>query len=353
MIGCLLHDIGKGFPPRDHTEIGCELVAGIGPRLGFPPEDVAVLVDLVRHHLLLPDVATRRDLSDEGTIRVVAAQVGTVARLELLHALTEADSIATGPAAWGDWKAGLVAELVARVAHRFQGGELAAVPEMFPSEAHRQLMTLGQRVVVAAGGTVTVVDPDRPGLFSRVAGVLSLNGLDVLSANAYSDDDDHGGGGGSGGGGGAALCEFTVQASHDRPPNWDKIRSDIDRALEGHLAIRARLAERARAYGSRTVPKGAPAPWDRSVADRSVRIDNDMSANATVVEVHGPDAVGLLYRITSAMAELDVDIRSAKVQTLADHVIDAFYVRNSSGAKITDENHLREVERGLLFALEE
>ena len=339
IMGALLHDIGKGYPPRDHTDVGCELVAELAPRLGFPPEDVDVLVDLVRLHLLLPDVATRRDLGDPGTLRSVAAEVGTEARLRLLHGLTEADSIATGPAAWGDWKAGLVAELVERTSLLLAGGDPSFVSEVFPTDAHRELMDLGRRVIVAAGRTVTVVDRDRTGLFSRVAGVLALNGLDVLAANAYSAD------------AGVALCEFTVSHGMAGPVRWDKIRSDIERSLRGQLAVRARLAERARIYDGHRPAKIAPAPWDRNATDRSIEIDNDMSAEATVIEVRAPDAVGLLYQITSAMAELDLDLRSAKIQTLGDHVVDAFYVCNATGAKITDDVYLKEIKSAVLFAL--
>ena len=340
IMGALLHDIGKGYPPREHTEVGCELVAALAPRLGFPPEDVDVLVDMVRLHLLLPDVATRRDLGDPGTMRFVAAEVGTEARLRLLHGLTEADSIATGPAAWGDWKASLVAELVERTSYLLAGGDPSSVAEVFPTDAHRELMGLGRRVVVAAGQTVTVVDRDRPGLFSRVAGVLALNGLDVLAANAYSEDS------------GTALCEFTVVHSVGGPVGWDKVRSDIERSLQGQLAVRARLAARARVYLGHRPAKVGPAPWDRAATERSIDIDNDMSSEATVIEVRVPDAVGLLYQITSAMAELDLDLRSAKIQTLGDHVVDAFYVCDSSGNKITSDVYLKEIKLAVLFALE-
>ena len=113
LVGTLLHDIGKGFP-GDHTTVGIEVVDRITTRMGFAPADVAVLVDLVRQHLLLPDTATRRDLDDPITIARVAQAVGDRLTLHLLAALTEADSRATGPSAWGAWKAGLVADLVER-----------------------------------------------------------------------------------------------------------------------------------------------------------------------------------------------------------------------------------------------
>ncbi len=343
VIGALLHDIGKGYPPRDHTEIGIELVNVIAPRMGFSAADTVVIADLVRHHLLLPDVATRRDLSDDGTITTVAKAVGSVPTLRLLHALTEADSIATGPAAWGDWKAGLVRELVDKAVHLLSGGEPAeAISSEFPTVDDLRRMAQRERVIDAEGYNLTVIDADRPGLFSKVAGVLALNGLDVLAAAAYSDDD------------GVALCSFRVEPSFSggfgteaEPVAWGRVRADVARALDGHLAIRSRLAERARTYARRRPLQARPwAPFDNKVL-----FDNEVSASATVLEVRAHDAIGLLYRITSAMAELDLDIRSAKVQTLGDHVVDAFYVRDSGGKKIVDDAHLAEIQRALLHAL--
>jgi [protein-PII] uridylyltransferase len=336
VVGALLHDIGKGYPPADHTEAGVELIGAIAPRLGFDESATAVLTDLVRHHLLLPDVATRRDLSDDATIRNVAEAVRTEQQLRLLHALTEADSLATGPAAWGEWKAGLVRELVDRTSRYLAGGGISDVEGVFPSPQHRQLMAEGERVVLADDTKITVVDVDRPGLFAKVAGALALNGLDVLGANAHSDDT------------GVALNEFTVVNSFGGPIRWDKVQADIEHALRGRLAVRARLAERARVYGRRRVSGPAWAPFDRKVL-----IHNDASDVATVIEVRAPDALGLLYRITSTLAELDLDIRSARVQTLGDHVVDAFYVLDSAGEKVVESHHLEEVECALLYALAE
>jgi len=336
VVGTLLHDIGKGYPPEDHSEVGTQLVTDrIGPRMGFSPDDVAVLGDLVRHHLLLPDVATRRDLSDDRTIRLVADAVVTEQTLRLLHALTEADSIATGPAAWGDWKASLVRELVDKTGRYLAGVTPSDVEGVFPTARHRELMGRQPPVIQLAANTITVVDADRPGLFAKVAGVLALNGLDVLGANAHSEDN------------GVALAEFTVANSFGGPVNWDKVRADVELAVAGRLAVRARLAERARVYGRRRKVALTWAPFDRKVVT-----DNDASEAATVIEVRAPDAVGLLYRVTSALAEMDLDIRSAKIQTLGDHVVDAFYVRDLSGGKV-EAPALDEVERALLHALRE
>ena len=328
VIGTLLHDIGKGYP-GDHTVVGQELVATMATRMGFPPADVDTLVLMVRHHLLLPDVATRRDLGDDATIERVAEEVGSLEALELLAALTEADSVATGPAAWGDWKAGLVRQLVSRTAHRL-GGEDGDGPRVapFPSAEQRALMAAGERAVRVDGRTVTVVAPDRPGLFSRVAGVLALNGLDVLGAAAASED-------------GMALSQFTVESGLGAGIDWDRVRADLDRSLDGRLALSARLAERARAYAR-------PGPRPRAP---EVRFDNDATHRATVIEVHAGDGVGVLHRITRALAELDLDIRSAKVQTLGHEVVDAFYVLDANGEKIADADHQAEIRRAVLHGL--
>jgi [protein-PII] uridylyltransferase len=330
VLGALLHDLGKGYP-GDHSETGVVLADRIGHRMGLPADDVAVLVALVRHHLLLPDVATRRDLSDDATITAVAEAVGTPLILELLAALTEADSLATGPSAWGSWKAELVEELVDRVAHVLGGGELSeATWSLFPSELVTQIMGEGRTAVLADGDRVTTVAPDRPGLFSRVAGVLSINGLDVLGAQAHSDEQ------------GMAANEFRVVPPRDGLIEWAKVATDLERAIAGQLAIEARLADRARTYRRRrALAATAMTP--------AVRVDNDASSNATVVEVRAPDRIGLLYRVTKALADLGLDIRHARVQTLGPDVVDTFYVRSGDG-KVTDDFHVAELERALLHA---
>ncbi|MGH9276189.1 MAG: HD domain-containing protein, partial [Acidimicrobiales bacterium] len=330
VLGALLHDIGKGYP-GDHTEVGIELLATIGPRMGFTPDDVAVLQAMVRHHLLLPDVATRRDLDDPATIEQVAATVENPLTLSLLAALTEADSLATGPAAWGNWKAELVRDLVGRVGHVLGGGTAEELSEDFPNEEHLVLLRSGQQVLRGAGDVLTIVAPDRPGLFSRVAGVLALHGLGVLDAAVTTLD-------------GVALEVLRVESSFGPTISWDKVVADLDKVLAGRLALEARLAERARVYGGRA----AKGPVDGSPR---VVVDNNASRLATVVEVHAPDSIGVLYRITKALAELELDIVSAKVQTLGERVVDAFYVRGPSGGKLEDPALLVEIERALLHEL--
>jgi [protein-PII] uridylyltransferase len=333
VVGTLLHDIGKGRP-GDHTIAGMDLVREMAARMGFPAADVDTLVALVQHHLLLPDVATRRDLDDPGTIELVAKAVGDEGTLELLAALTEADSIATGPAAWGSWKAGLVADLVDRTAHVLRGGAFSEVRgDDFPSASHLATMASGEQVLDGRDDTLTVITADRPGVFAKVAGVLALHGLDVLEAAAYSSDD------------GQALARFRVEPSFGPVVPWDRVTADLQLVFAGRLALTARLDERARTYSGRRPPAAAP-------VRAGVSVDNRASATATVIDVQAPDSVGLLHRITRALAELELDIRSAKVSTIGPQAVDAFYVRGADGGKVHDAEFLAEVERAVLHAID-
>jgi [protein-PII] uridylyltransferase len=346
VLGALFHDLGKGYP-GDHTVVGIDLVRVIGPRIGLDAADTEVLVQMVRHHLLLPDAATRRDLSDPATIDMVAKAVGSHLVLSLLAALTEADSIATGPSAWGPWKADLVHELVDRTALALGGavsrdGDRSTVPgarrwTLFPSAEVLERMGSGETSIVIEDERIVTVAVDRPGLFSRIAGVLSLHGLDVLGAKAHSDDawpDVPA----------MAANEFRFTRPDRRDMNVDRLRSDIEQALLGRLALDARLAERARTYRRKRATAAAP------VVPR-VEFAIDASASSTVIEVRVPDRVGVLYRITKAIADIGLDIRHATVQTIGPEVVDTFYVQNA-GAKVTDTDYLSEIERALLHAVD-
>jgi [protein-PII] uridylyltransferase len=335
LVGALLHDIGKGYP-GDHSEAGVSLVDKIAPRMGFPPDDVTILKTLVRHHLLLAETATRRDLTDEATISTVSAAVGNQTTLELLAALTEADSLATGPAAWGSWKAGLIAELVERTSPVLAGQRARTAPEP-PPDGTVELIArarLAEALVLdGEGPLVTLVAPDRPGLFWRVAGTLALHGLDVVSARAWSSAD------------GFAIERFRVQSVFGRQPDWSAVESDVNRVLAGKLSLEARLADRARDYAA------SPRPPTAAPARIEVSVDNEASDSATVIEVRAPDRIGTLYRITKALAELELDVRLAKVTSLGHEVVDAFYVVDQNGAKLTDDEHLHEIQRGIAVHL--
>jgi len=331
VLGALFHDLGKGYP-GDHTEVGMDLVRTVGPKLGMAPIDVEVLVTMVEQHLLLPDVAMRRDLTDPATIEQVAAAVGSVEVLDLLHALTEADSLATGPSAWGDWKEGLVNELVARTRHVLGGGDVAEVTwRLFPDADTLAVMAAGELHISRAADVITVVSPDASGAFSRIAGVLSLHGLDVVSAQAHSDE------------GGMAASQFRIIVP-DGGLKWRSVKADMERALEHRLAIEARLAERAATYRRRRrTQAAAPGP-------PSVVFDDEASSNATVIVVRAVTKVGILHRISKSLGELGLDIRHATVQTMGMEVVDTFYVR-SDGKLVTDAAHREEIHRALLHAV--
>ncbi len=327
VVGALLHDIGKGFP-GDHTEVGMALIETIGTRMGFSVVEVAVLVDLCRHHLLLPDVGTRRDISDPGTVAAIAAAVDSVEFLHILAALTEADSLATGPSAWGSWKAGLIGELVERTAAVLKGAALEEVVIEFPTPEIVELMNLRERSISGKKTTLTVVAPDQPGLFGKIAGVLAMSGLEVLRASAHSDDE-------------MAANQVTVLESSTGPIDWDRVGGLVERALDGRLALSARVARRRDVYGRHQRRLSA------EPARRLVNVDNSISEVATVVDVHAPDTIGLLFRITRALQELRLDIRSAKVQTLGPEAVDSFYLTDQDGQKLTDPELLEELELAL------
>ncbi|CAN5262542.1 hypothetical protein BH20ACT3_BH20ACT3_05440 [soil metagenome] len=330
LVGTLLHDIGKGRT-GDHTDVGMALISDLAPAMGFDEADTTTLVDLCRHHLLLADVATRRDLSDDATIAGVADAVGDRRHLHLLAALTEADSMATGPAAWSAWKAELIRELVRRVDHYLAGGDLAALTTTeFPDDDERAIMARGETVVDAGDDTLTVIAPYRTGQFSRVAGVLALHGLEVRAADVAAE-------------GSMTIQRFRVTSRFGPLIAWDRLVPHAHAALAGRLAIEARLAERSRTYEDRDLAVHQSPP--------SVRFDDDASTTATVVEVHAPDRLGLLYRVTRALDELDLDVRVAKVQTLGVVVVDAFYVTHTDGSLVDDGAVRAELERALLHAV--
>jgi [protein-PII] uridylyltransferase len=331
VLGGLFHDLGKGYP-GDHTIVGMELVRQVGPKLGLPTADVDTLVAMVEHHLLLPDVAIRRDLTDEATISQVAESLGSVERLDLLHALTEADSLATGPSAWGSWKEDLVNELAARVRHVLGGGDVAEVTwSLFPDASTLMLMAAGEIAILRKDDLITVVSPDSAGTFSQVAGVLSLHGLDVLTARAHSDEQ------------GMAASEFRIIIP-EGGITWRTFKTDLGRALAHQLAIESRLIERAKTYRRRRRTQAQPPEPPKVV------FHDAASSNATVIEVRAVTKIGILHQITKAMGELGLDIRHATVQTIGIEVIDTFYVRTSAGELVTDKFHRKEIQRALLHA---
>lgn len=314
LVAALLHDIGKG-QPGDHSAIGAVRSAAIARRMGFSEPDVAVVTDLVRHHLLLPDTATRRDLDDPRTVELVAETVGDSAELlALLHALTIADGLAVGKLAWTDWKAELVADLVHRVETVVHGAPAPPAPEL--DDHHRALAEAGElAVVLDTPDTVTVVAHDEVGLLYRAAGVLALHSLDVINASVATHA-------------GMAVNTFLVQPRFGRKPDVGAIRADLVRAVERRLGLAEKLAAKERAYRD-SAPAHEPA--------RILWFD-DEATDATIMEVRTSDAIGLLFRLTAALERSGLDIRSARLASFGGSVVDAFYLTTGDGRPVPLED---------------
>ncbi|MFJ9566516.1 [protein-PII] uridylyltransferase [Streptomyces fuscichromogenes] len=346
LVAALLHDIGKGWP-GDHSVAGEIIVKDVAARIGFDRADVAVLSTLVLHHLLLIETATRRDLEDPATVRLVADAVGTQGTLELLHALTEADALATGPAAWSTWRGSLVADLVKRVSAVLAGdgddepepGAPTAEQERLAIEAFRTgapVLALRAQTEPAAtdeapagepeplGVELIIAVPDQPGVLPAVSGVLAMHRLTVRTAELRalqlpSDVDD----------GTVLLLNWRVAAEYGSLPQAARLRADLVRALDGSLDIAGRLAERDAAYPRR---RGRVAPPPR------VTVASAASRHATVIEVRAQDAPGLLFRIGAALEDAAVRVRSMHVSTLGSNAVDAFYVTNEKSAPLAAED---------------
>ncbi|MFF8741808.1 [protein-PII] uridylyltransferase [Streptomyces californicus] len=355
LVAALLHDIGKGWP-GDHSVAGEVIARDMATRIGFDQQDVGVVATLVRHHLLLVETATRRDLDDPATVQAVAAAVGSASTLELLHALTEADALATGPAAWSTWRASLVADLVKRVTAVFAGESPEEPVEDAPGTEHERLavealrtggpvLTLHTRTeepdgdgeVAPVGVELLIALPDRPGVLPAAAGVLALHRLTVRSADlrALELPDE------VGERTDLLLLSWRVAAEYGSLPEAARLRADLVRALDGSLDIRARLAEREAAQPRR---RGVKAPPPR------VAVAAAGSRRATVIEVRAQDAPGLLHRIGRALEESAVRVRSAHVSTLGANAVDAFYVTGADGEPLPPERAaevVREVEKAL------
>jgi [protein-PII] uridylyltransferase len=379
LLGALLHDIGK-TGVGNHVAVGAGVAAGALDRMGVPARTRDLALFMVTEHLLLSDTATRRDLEDHDLIHDVAARIGEPERLAALYLLAIADAQATGPLAWTPWRATLVRELVAKVERAIERGDLGvetidriaervdALKAVSPSESHGEidrfllrmprsyLLTLpveriAEHVALARDpigsvevrtqsgpgtrpGTysLTVVASDRPGLLSLVAGALSLAGLSILTAQAFTSQD------------GAALDVFEVEGLFEPEvgeERWREFRSTLRKVIEGRVSLDHRVADKRKLYAA---PKS-------EVAVR-VGVDNDVSDAFTVIEISAADRIGLLFDITRTFAELHVDVHLAKVATYGQRVIDAFYVRDALGRKLVDEAEISRLERALQARLE-
>ncbi len=393
ILAGFFHDLGKGEP--SHSTAGADIARDVLIRFGCEQETIDDVLFLVKHHLLIPKTATRRDLSDERVVSEVAGTVGSLERLEMLYLLSVADSMATGPRAWNSWTQSLFEELYYKVRHLFEYGPLSkpeaaerfaaaktnvlaacsdmdphfaqAAMEAMPSRAfisqsaetlsgHIRLVKRlwdrvaedrirkpssvggkGVNIIEAAPGkakgtfTLTIAALDRTGLFSTIAGAIALHGLNILAADLFTWKDD------------TAVDVFTVS---EPPENlyadevWARVSRSIGYALMGKLDLNARLEERRNSplNRQRTGPKLPPL----------VSIDTEVSDFYTVIEVAATDRVGFLFDTARVLADNSVSIHLAKITTIKGRAADIFHVRDENGQKLLDGKRLERIRLQLL-----
>jgi len=379
-VAMLLHDIAKGLP-GDHSEVGAAIAQSLCPRLGLVPEDTAAVMWLVKNHLVMSDMAQKRDISDPKTVKDFVGQVQTPEILRLLLVLTVADIAAVGPGVWNGWKGQLLRELYYEAESVMSGGDAMparaarveyakaalikrigdlpkaeqerALTRHYDSywlafddaghERHARLMTRadaeGRLFSLAAESNdfrsvteIVLYTPDHPGLFSQLAGAVSASGGTIVDAKAFTTSD------------GFALDVFSIQDAEGDTfgdaARVERLRQSIERTLRGEVYPRAAIAKRPgkkRSSAFRVAPR--------------INFDNDASASATVVEVEGLDRPGLLYDVTDAIFQSGLSISSAMVSTYGERAVDVFYVRDGFGHKVRHEERLKAVRERLLKAL--
>ena len=379
-LAVLCHDIGKGRG-HGHSRIGAEIVAQVGRRMGFSREEIADLVFLVEHHLLMAHVSQRRDMHDIELIIRFCETVGTSARLDMLYLLTYADLRAVGPEVWNQWKAMLLLELYEKAKNVLETGKLKRpfverprqrreqIREMlagFPTgDVEEYLVRFDDRYflgtpdarfadhlrILSAYDGVTprvepfdspesgsseliIVCPDQRGLFSKIAGTLSANGVNILNATISTSGD------------GVALDTFYVTymgKSLQGNPKKERVIADLSSVLSGETTVESLIAER-------KVPKFLREKVSK-YRPTHVVFDNAVSSRYTVVDIFTYDRIGLLYDITRTLASLSLDIVLSKISTKADQVADVFYLMDKDGKKITAPERLEEIRQALLEAI--
>ena len=314
LVGALFHDIGKGFANKDHSEYGEELILPLAKRIGFDEEDCNILGLMVREHLLLSEVATRRDLDDPATIALVNERVKDPDSLQLLHALSIADGQATGRTAWSDWKASLVSTLVNKCLAAMSGTKPVAQPELTP-----KIKLTGEISLAIEEGDgifeIDVIARDQVGLLSIVAGVLSICRLEVRAARTKTTNE-------------IAVFRWTVATDPNvEMPSESKLLELLHKGIHGELDLGRKIDERIENY--RRIP-GIPTP------PPVVSVMNDIATSATVVEVRMHDRPGVLYSVAKAISRTGVDIRAAIVSTLGAEAFDTLYVTDVAGNALTE-----------------
>jgi [protein-PII] uridylyltransferase len=383
-VALLLHDIGKGRG-GDHSVVGAGIAARVAPRLGLSPREAETVEWLVRHHLLMSDVAQKRDIAEPRTVRDFAARVERKDRLDLLTVLTVCDIRGVGPGTWNNWKAMLLRavhaatteELHARAAEgpaspprdareeEARAALAAALPGWTPAQVERERQRhygpywLGlptELHAVFAGLLRDMKDDelriditpdeeraatrvafalvDHPGLFSRMTGALALVGANIRDARTYTSKD------------GYATAIFWIQDGEGKPfeeARLPRLRQMIQRTIRGEVVTREALKDRDKI-------KKREAAFE---VPTRVSFDNTGSDIYTIVEVDTRDRPGLLYDLTRTLAANNVYIASAVIATYGEQAVDSFYVKDMFGLKFHSESRQKALERKLREAIEQ
>jgi [protein-PII] uridylyltransferase len=325
LVGALFHDIGKPHI-GDHSSVGAELMVEIAKNLGFSESDTQMLVQMVQHHLVLPEIATRRDLEDPATIEFVANKIQSSELLELLHYLTIADSKATSEQTWSDWKASLVQNLVKRVEASFVGKELPTTQGLESSFPFSP--TTETNIAVDNSGAqsdIYVSTQDRVGLIADVAGALRILRLDIKSAQFETND-------------GVALQHWQVIPLFGDAPEIKKIILELQIAISSPEQVSKELQK----VKSARVHRGFIPPKPL------VRFVDGASTKADVFEVRAHDESALLYRIAHIVAMEKLTINAARIDTIGSEVVDALYLTTTEGEKLDEVT-----KNELLFKVEQ
>jgi [protein-PII] uridylyltransferase len=376
----LFHDLGKG-QGKNHAQRGALMIADIAERLKLPLQTAKAIAYQVKNHLLLVETALRRDLNDEELIVRLAQLIKDPSTLKMLYLLSYADALATSGRAWNNWKSLLLKELFFKILHILEKGDWASGLALETIEAsQRQIMALLEddlsgkevkdlltgmpssyllsippesiakhlRVLRQMDGNpflwivekkeeiyeIFICCHDRPGLFSRLTGVLSLNNINILGAQIFTRPDR------------IALDIFQVNPPLDPlfvEETWERVHDQLTRAISGKLSLDYRLAQKK--------PGLVYSFGPRITVESQVLIDNHGSDFSSIVEVYTQDHLGLLYTITKTLSELELNISFAKISTKVDQVVDVFYVTDLDGQKIYDEERLEEIKKAILFSL--
>ena len=373
-VAAFLHDIGKGRT-EDHSIVGGRIARELCPRLGLTAAETDTVVWLVEQHLTMSNIAQSRDISDPMTIRNFADIVQSLERLKLLLLLTVADIRAVGPDTWNGWKGQLLRTLYYETEAVLSGGfaksgrkekvEEAqatlrlALPDLdsdfvdhhierfYPDywlrfdtrqhveHAHLVAEATSAGVKLATHHTtdtftaiteLTVFAPNHPRLLSLFAGACAASGANIMGAHITTTRD------------GFALDTFLLQREfsdeEDETRRARRIGQTIEKLLKGEARLKSLLEKR------RPIERRIEA---FSVAPEVV-IDNSLSDQFTVIEVSGRDRPGLLYALTSAISDLNLDISSAHITTFGEKAVDVFYVTDMTSKKIVSDSRKRSIE---------